>query len=95
MAQQKLLMAYLKITSMGSSNLREEGKAYALVEISSATMRRSVRMARKHHLMIITIIQGTSSMIRGMKVQVIKEMADSSRKQGTPGMKNQMLFLIR
>jgi hypothetical protein len=42
MAQRKLLMAYLKITSMGSPDLRVEGKADALVVISSAIMRRSV-----------------------------------------------------
>ena len=36
MAQQKLLMAYLKITSMGSLDLKVEGKADALVVISSA-----------------------------------------------------------
>ena len=32
-------MAYLKITSLGSLNLRVEGKADALVAISSAIMR--------------------------------------------------------
>ena len=42
MAQQKLLMAYLKITSMGSPDLRVEGKADALLAISSAIMRRNV-----------------------------------------------------
>ena len=66
MAQQKFLMTYLKITSMGSSDLRVEGKADALVVISLAIMRRSVRMAGTHHLMMITIIPGTSSMIKGM-----------------------------
>ena len=59
-------MAYFKINSMGSLDLRVEGKADALVAISSAIMRRSVRMARTHHLMMITIIPGTSSMIEGM-----------------------------
>ena len=45
MAQRKFLMAYLKITSLGSPDLRVEGKADALVAISSTIMRRSVRMA--------------------------------------------------
>ena len=66
MARQKLLMAYLKITSMGSPDLREEGKENALSIITLAIMRRSVRMVGTHHLMMITIIPGTSSMIRGM-----------------------------
>ena len=66
MAQQKFLMAYLKITSIGKPDLRVEGKAEALVKISSTIMRRSVRMAGTHHLMMITIIPGTSSMIKGM-----------------------------
>ena len=38
MAQQKFPMAYLKITSLGSSDLRVEGKADALVAISSTIM---------------------------------------------------------
>ena len=59
-------MAHLKITSLGSSDLRVEGKADALVAISSAIMRRSVRMAKTHLLMKITIIPRTSSMIKGM-----------------------------
>ena len=37
-------------------------------------------MAGTHHLMMITIILGTSSMIRGMIMQVIKETTDSSEK---------------
>ena len=41
-AQQKFLMAYLKITSLGSLDLRVERKADALVAISLAIMRRSV-----------------------------------------------------
>ena len=59
-------MAHLKITSLGSSDLRVEGKADALVALSSAVMRRSVRMAETHLLMKITIIPGTSSMIKRM-----------------------------
>ena len=39
MAQQKFLMAYLKITSMGSPDLWVEEKADALIVISSAIMR--------------------------------------------------------
>ena len=42
MAQQKFLVAYLKITSLGGSELRVEGKADDLVAISLAIMRRSV-----------------------------------------------------
>ena len=59
-------MAYLKITSMGSTDLRVEGKVNALFVISSAIVRRSARMAGTHHLMKKTIIPGTSSMIKGM-----------------------------
>jgi len=59
-------MAYLKITSLGSPDLRVEGKADALVAISLAIMQRSVRMAKTHLLMKITIIPETSSMIKGM-----------------------------
>jgi len=43
-----------------------EGKVDALVAISSAIMRRSVRMAETHLLMKIIIIPRTSLMIRGM-----------------------------
>jgi len=42
MVQWKLLMAYLKITSMRSLDLRVEGKTNTLFVISSAIMRRSV-----------------------------------------------------
>jgi len=38
MAQRNFLMAYLKIISLGSLDLRVEGKADALVAISSAIM---------------------------------------------------------
>ena len=63
-------MAYLKITSLGSSDLRVEGKANALVAINSDIMRRSVLMEGTHLLMKTTIIPGTSSMIEGMTVNV-------------------------
>jgi len=43
MAQRKLLIAYLQITSMGSPDLRVKGKVDALFAISLAIMRRSVR----------------------------------------------------
>ena len=66
-------MAYLKITSLGSSDLRVEGKVDVLV-MSLALMRRSVDMT---------------------EMQIIKDTADSSRKQGTPSKKNQILFLIK
>ncbi len=66
MAQWKLLMAYLKITSMGSPDLMVEGKADALLAISLSIMRRSVQMVGTHHLMMITIIPGTFSIIGGM-----------------------------
>jgi len=59
-------MAHLKITSLGSLDLRMEKKADALVAISSAIIRRSVRTAETHLLMKITIIPRTSSMIKGM-----------------------------
>lgn len=61
-AENIIRMAQPKITSLGSSDLRVEGKADALVAIRSATMQR----AETHLLMKITIIPGTSSMIRGM-----------------------------
>jgi len=59
-------MAYLKITSMRSRNLRVKRKADALVATSLAIMRMSVRMAGTHQWMMITIIPWTSLMIRGM-----------------------------
>ena len=59
-------MANLKITSLGSSDLRVGGKADALVAISLTIMWRNVRMAKTHLLMKITIIPGTYSMIKGM-----------------------------
>ena len=65
-AENIIKMTQRKITSLGSSDLRVEGKANALVAISSAIMQRSVRIAETHLLMKITIIPGTSSMIRGM-----------------------------
>jgi len=67
MAQQRFLVVYLKISSMGILDLRVEGKAYALVVISSAIMERSVWMEETHLLMKIKIILGTSSIIRGMR----------------------------
>lgn len=67
MAQWKLLMAYLHITSMGSPGLRVKRKVDALLTISLSIMRRSVQMVGTHLLMKITIIPMTSSMIEGMK----------------------------
>jgi len=66
MAQRKLLMAYLHITSMGSLDLRVKGMEDALLTISSAIMWMSVQMAGTHLLMKITIIPGTCSMMKGM-----------------------------
>jgi len=40
-AQQKHLVAYLKVTSMGSPDLRVEGKAYAFLTLNLAIMRGS------------------------------------------------------
>ena len=40
--EQNLVMAYLKITSMGSLDIRVEGKEDSLLGISSAIMQRSV-----------------------------------------------------
>jgi len=51
-------MAHLKITSLGSLDLRVEGKVDGLVAISSAVMRRSVRMEDTNLLMKITTIPG-------------------------------------
>ena len=73
---------------MESLDLRVEGRADALLAISLAIMRWSVRIKGTHHLMMITIIPGAPSMIEGMTgtmgkgkgMQVIKEMADSSKK---------------
>ena len=51
-------------------------------------------------MMMISIILGASSMIEGMTMekekgmQDIMEIVDPPRKQGSPGMKNQMLFPI-
>jgi len=59
-------MAQRKITSLGSSDLRVEGKADGLVAIISAIMQRSVQIAETHLFMKIKIISGTTSMIRGM-----------------------------
>jgi len=71
--QWKFLIAYLKITSLGSSYLRVEGKADALVAISSAIMRRSLRMAKTHPLMKITIVPRTYSMIKRMTGNTIHQ----------------------
>src|ERR1700686_5117690 len=55
-------MAYLKITS-----LADQISGWKERRITSSTiMRRSVRMSGRHHLMMITIILGTSSMIKVM-----------------------------
>ena len=55
-------IAYLKITS-----LEDQISGWKERQItSSAIMRRSVQTVGTHHLMMITIIPGTSSMIRGM-----------------------------
>jgi len=97
-------MQGLKVISMESLDLREEGKAYAFLAISLATMQGSVQIEGTHHMMMITIIPRETStiMIEGMTgtmskekgMQVIKEMVYLPRKQGTPGMKNLMLFFI-
>ncbi len=55
-------MAYLKITSLED---RISGWKERQIT-SSAIMHRSVQIAGTHHLMMITIIPGTSSMIEGM-----------------------------
>ena len=78
---------------MESLDSKEEGKADALLATNLATMQGSVRIEGAHHMMMITIIPGATSitMIEGM--QDIKEMVDPPRKQGTLGM-NQMLLTI-
>ena len=66
-------MAYLKITSMGSPDLRLEGKADALLAISLAIMRGNVQLEGTHHMMMIIIILGASSIIEGMTGTMAKE----------------------
>ena len=67
-------MAYLKITSLGSSDLRVEGKANVLV-ISSGLMRRSVQMAKMQVIKNTTDSsrkQGTLGMeVEGFKVAFV------------------------
>ena len=72
-AQQKHLMAYLKITSMGSSDLRVEGTMDALLAMSLPIMRRSVRIEGTHYLMMMTIIPWASSMVEGTTGTMAKE----------------------
>jgi len=55
-------MAYLKITSLEDQILGWKERQIT----SSVIMQTSVRMVGTHHLMMITIIPGTSSMIKGM-----------------------------
>jgi len=88
---------------MESLDLRVEGRAGDLFVISLATMQGSVEIEGTHHMMMITTIPGETSTttIKGMagsmakEVQDIKEIVNPPRKQGTPGMKNQMLLTIR
>ena len=98
----KHLVAYLKVTSMERSDLTVEGRADALLAISLDTMQGSVQIEGTHHMMIITIIPGATS-IEGMTgtmamekgMQDIKEMVDPARNQGTLAMMNPMLLTIR
>ena len=97
-------MQGLKVISIESLDLREEGRACALFAISLATMQRSFQIEGTHHMMMITIIPGATSTktIKGMAgpmakekgMRDIKEMVNPPRKQRTPGMKNQMLLTI-
>ena len=97
-------MQGLKFISMESLDLREEGRAGALFAISLATMQGSVQIEGTHRMMLITIIRGATSTttIQGMVgpmakekgMRDIKEMVDPPRNQGTPSMKNKMLFTI-
>ena len=97
-------MQGLKVISMESLDLSEEGRAGALFAISLATMQGSVQIEGTHPMMMITIIPGATSttMIKGMEgpmtkekgMRDIKEMVDPPRNQGTPCMKNQMLLTI-
>ena len=59
-------MARLKDHFIGKFRSKGGRKGGCLVEISSTVMRRSVRMPETHLLMKITIIPGTSSMIKRM-----------------------------
>lgn len=84
-------MLGLKVISMESLDLREEGKAGALFAIRLATMQGSVQIEGTHHMMMITIIPGatTTTMIKEMASPMakekgtwdIKEMVDPPRKQ--------------
>lgn len=97
-------MHSLKVISMESLDLREEGRAGALFAISLATMQGSVQIEGTHCMMMITIIVGATSTttIKGMEspmekekgMQDIKEMVDRPRNQGNLDMKNQMLLTI-
>ena len=97
-------MQGLKVISMESLDLREEGKANALLAISLTTMQGSVQIEGTHRMMMITIIprEISTTTIKGMagpmakekEMRDIKEMVDPPRNQGTPGMKNQMLLTI-
>ena len=98
-------MQGLKVISMESLDVREEGRAGDLFAISLATMQGSVRIEGTHCMMMITIIPRATSttMVKGMAGPMekekgmgdIKEMVNPPRNQGTPGMKNQMLLTIR
>jgi len=58
---------------MECPDLRVEGRADALLEISLAIMRETVQLEGTHHMMMITIILGASSMIEGMTGTMAKE----------------------
>ncbi len=99
------IMQGLKVISMESLNLREEGRAGALFAISLATIQGSV-LIKGIHLEMMTIITTpgatSTTMIKGMVGLMakekgmwdIKEMVNPPRNQGTPGMMNPMLLTI-
>ena len=97
-------MQGLKVISMESLDLRVERRASALFAISLATMQGSAQIEGTHHMMMITIISGATStttikvmaglLAKEKGMRDIMEMVNPPRKQGTPGMKNEMVLTI-
>ena len=97
-------MQGLKVISMESLDVREEGRAGPLFAISLATMQGSVQIEETHRMMMITIIPGATStttikgivgpMAKEKEMPDIREMIEPPRNQGTPSMKNPMLLTI-
>ena len=77
-------MQGLKVISIESLDLREEGRAGSFFEISLATMQGSVQIEGTHRMMMITIILGATSTttIKRMAGPLAKE-CRTSRKWST------------